>query len=276
MSSVNRRQALSVLAGGVWAARRGSGQSPLHFTALDHIEFFASDVMQSVAFYAGVFGNTVLKNNKATRRYVKLGSSYMAIEKVGETAGQAGVRVDHFCAGIEGFKVADVHSFLMERGIEYKDYPSGRDLAVTDPDGTRLQLASDNGWNLLLGGTASPEAISAGDPIFRPIGLEHVLLNVSDPEKAAEFFAKILGPVTERDKNRIWFRVGASRVGLLKTPEGGLAGVNRYCVEVERFDYADVAKKLEGAGAKVQTPEISGAAEFYDRDGYLLQVTARP
>ena len=269
---MNRRQAVGVLAGGALAARKALGQSPLHFTALDHIEFFASDVMQSMQFYSGVFGSTVLKNNKTTRRYVKLGSSYMAIE----TAGQAGVRVDHFCAGIEGFKVADVHGFLMERGIEYKDYPSGRDLAVTDPDGTRMQLASDNGWNLLLSGTASPETVAVSDPIFRSIGMEHVLLNVSDPEKSAGFFAKILGPVAERDKNHLWFRVGASRVGLMKTPEGGRAGVNRYCGEAERFNYADVTKELAGAGAKVERSELSGAVEFRDRDGYTVQVIARP
>ncbi len=272
MSGVNRRQALGVLAAGAWAVRRTLGQTPLRITGLDHIEFFASDVMQSVAFYAQVFGNTILKNNKTTRRYVKLGSSYIAIE----TAGQAGVRVDHFCAGIEGFKVADIHGFLSERGIEYKDYPSGRDLAVTDPDGTRMRLASDNGWNLLLGGTASPETIDAGGPIFRPIGLEHVLLNVSDPEKSAEFFAKILGSVAQRDKNNLWFRAGGSRVGLLKTPEGGRPGVNRFSIQAEHFDYADVARRLAGAGAKVAPLETAGAVEFRDRDGYLVQVTARP
>jgi catechol 2,3-dioxygenase-like lactoylglutathione lyase family enzyme len=263
---------MGVLAGGAWAAGRAFGESPLNFTALDHIEFFASDVVQSVAFYASVFGNTVLKNNKTTRRYVKIGSSYIAIE----TAGQAGVRVDHVCAGIEGFKVAEAHEFLTMRGIEYKDYPSGRDLAVTDPDGTRLQLASDGGWNLLLGGTASPETVAAGDAIFRPVGLDHVLLNVTDLEKSAEFFAKILGPVMQRSNNRIWFQVGKSRVGLLKTPEGGGVGVNLYCVQAERFDYSDVTKKLTQAGAKVETPEISGAPQFRDRDGYLVQVIARP
>jgi catechol 2,3-dioxygenase-like lactoylglutathione lyase family enzyme len=272
MSTVNRRQALGILAGGAWAVPSVLAETPLNFTALDHLEFFASDVVQSVAFYAQVFGNAVLKNNKTTRRYVRLGSSYIAIE----TAGQAGVRVDHICAGISEFKVANVHTFLTARGIEYKDYPSGRDLAVTDPDGTRLQLASDNGWNLLLGGTASPETIAAADPIFRPVALDHVLVNVTDLEKSAEFFAKILGPVAQRSEGRIWFQVGKSRIGLLKTPEGARAGVNRYCIQVERFDNADVTKKLAQAGAKVETPEIPGAPLFRDRDGYLVQVIARP
>jgi len=243
--------------------------SPLNFTALDHVEFFASDVVKSTAFYSSVFGNTVLKNNKTTRRYVKLGSSYIAIE----TAGQAGIRIDHFCAGIPGFKVADIHTFLAAQGIEYKDYPSGRDLAVTDPDGNRLQLASDNGWNLLLGGTASPESVPlTSDQIFRPIGLDHILLNVTEPEKSSEFFSKILGPVTQRDNNRIWFQAGKSRIGLLKVPQGQRPGVNHYCVSAEPFSYADATRRLALAGAKIETPDREGAFEFRDPDGYLLQV----
>src|SRR6202035_4042010 len=98
---ISRRHALGILAA---APCVGAADPTLTFTALDHVEFFASDVIKSTAFYATVFGNTVLKNNKTTRRYVKLGSAYIAIE----TAGQAGIRVDHFCAGIPGFKVADV------------------------------------------------------------------------------------------------------------------------------------------------------------------------
>jgi catechol 2,3-dioxygenase-like lactoylglutathione lyase family enzyme len=265
--SITRRQALGILAAAPFAA----ADSPLDFTALDHIEFFASDVVKSTAFYAGVFGNTVLKNNKTTRRYVKLGSSYIAIE----TAGQAGIHIDHFCVGIPGFKVADVHTFLAAQGIAYKDYPSGRDLAVTDPDGTRLQLASDNGWNLLLGGTASPESIPiTGDPIFRTIGLDHILLNVTEPEKSAEFFAKILGPVTQHNNNRIWFQAGKSRIGLVRAPEGQRPGVNHYCVSAEPFDYADATRRLALAGAKIETPDTTGASEFRDPDGYLLQVMA--
>jgi catechol 2,3-dioxygenase-like lactoylglutathione lyase family enzyme len=268
---ITRRTTLSLLAAAPWTSQKLSADPALSFTALDHIEFFASDVGKSVAFYARVFGNTALKNNKTTRRYVKLGAAYIAIE----TSGQAGIRVDHVCAGIPGFKVADAHSYLTARGIEYKDYPSGRDLAVTDPDGTRLQLASDNGWSLLSPNTASPESIEVAEPIFRPIGLDHILLNVTDPEKSAEFFAKILGPVAQRTNDRIWFQVGKSRLGLVKTPEGQRPGVNHYCVLAEPFDYADVAKKLAQAGAKVETPEAAGSPDFRDADGYRVQVMAR-
>jgi catechol 2,3-dioxygenase-like lactoylglutathione lyase family enzyme len=264
--SITRRSALGILGACAFAA-----DQPFEFTGLDHVEFFATDVERSTAFYARIFGNTVLKNNKTTRRYLKLGSAYIAIE----TAGQAGVKVDHFCAGVKGWQVANAHTMLAAKGVEYRDYPSGRDLAVTDPDGTRLQLASDNGWNLLLGGTASPESIAVQEPIFKPLGIDHILLNVTDQEKAAAFFSKTLGPVTQRNNNRVWFQVGTSRVGLLQTPAGQKAGANHYCVLAEPFDYDAVTKKLEEAGAKVEPPEIAGAPDFRDPDGYRVQVMAK-
>lgn len=264
---IDRRTAVKLTLGMLAiGARRASAAEP-QFTAIDHIEYVVSDIQKSVAFYGRIFGSAVMKNNRTTRRYVKLGPAYIAMDQGLQ------LRVDHVCAGIPGFQVAAMHSYLQQRGIAYQDYPSGRDLAVADPDGSRLQLASDNGWNLLAGGTASPESIpSAGEPIFRPVGLDHILLNVSDPEKAAAFYEKIFGPVSQRNNNRIWFQVGTGRIGLLQTPAGQRAGVNHFCVSAAAFDYDVVAKKLTQAGFKLETPEIAGAPDIIDPDGYRVQV----
>jgi catechol 2,3-dioxygenase-like lactoylglutathione lyase family enzyme len=263
----HRRELLAMLGVSAIAIRKAvAADAALRFTALDHVEFLVSDVEKSAAFYARVFGNAVLKNNKTTRRYIKLGPSYMAMDK-----GQA--QVDHFCAGIPGFDVAAVHSYLDAKGIGYRDFPSGKDMAVPDPDGTRLQLAADNGWAQLLTGTAWPETISAGgDAIFRPTGIDHILVNVTDPEESAMFYEKILGPVKQRNNNRIWFQVGTGRIGLLKTPPGEKAGVNHYCVLVEKFDYDAAVKKLQQAGVKLDKPEIAGSPDLRDPDGYRVQV----
>jgi catechol 2,3-dioxygenase-like lactoylglutathione lyase family enzyme len=267
-----RRYALRMLSLVGLTARAGSAANvALRFTTLDHVEFNVSDVEKSVAFYAQIFGNTVLKNNRTTRRYLKLGPAFIAMDRGQE------IHVDHFCAGIPDFRIEELHRYLDERAVQYKDYPSGRDLYVTDPDGARVQLGGDNSWEQLLKGTASPESVGVGEPIFRPIGIDHILLNVSDPEKSAVFFEKIFGTVTQRNNNRTWFQVGKSRLGLLQTPSGQRAGVNHYCVAAEPFDYQSATKKLAQAGAKVESPEVGGAPEFRDPDGYLVQVmTPRP
>src|SRR5512135_1159357 len=121
---LRRREMLGILGTGAIVLRNAvAADAGLRFTALDHVEFLVSDPEKSAAFYARVFGNTVLKNNKTTRRYVKIGPSYIAMDK-----GQ--VHVDHFCAGIPGFQVASVHASLDARGIAYRDFPSGKDMAV--------------------------------------------------------------------------------------------------------------------------------------------------
>lgn len=267
-SLLRRRDALAVLGAGFLPFERLRADQTLHFAELDHLEFFVSDVQKSTAFYARVFGNKILKNNRTSRRYVQLGSAYMAID-----TGQQ-IKVDHVCAGITGFDVTGMHDYLRRQGIEYRDYPSGKDLSVGEPDGgVRLQLASDHGWDALLGGTASPESVPpSGEAIFRPAGIDHILLNVDDPEKSAGFYQKILGPVSQRNNNRIWFQVGASRIGLLKTPAGGKPGVNHFCVAASAFEFDTALIKLKQAGAMIEAAEIDGAPEFRDPDGYFVQV----
>jgi catechol 2,3-dioxygenase-like lactoylglutathione lyase family enzyme len=267
---IGRREMLGALGIGALMRVAHAADDAPRYSMLDHLEFFVSDVGKSTAFYARVFGGDIMKNNRTTRRYVKLGSAYMAID----TGPQ--LRVDHICAGVPGFQVANMHSYLEQRGVAYRDYPSGKDLSIGDPDGgVRLQLAADKGWDALAGGTASPESVRVdGAPVFRPLGLDHILLNVPDPEKSVGYYEKVLGPVTQRNNNRIWFQVGTSRVGLLKTPDGQRAGVNHFCVLAADFDYGAL-ERLAQIGAKVEKPEVSDAPEFRDPDGYLVQVTAR-
>jgi catechol 2,3-dioxygenase-like lactoylglutathione lyase family enzyme len=262
----SRREALVVF--GAARTLAAASDQTLNFTALDHVETSAPDSARTAAFYARMFGGPVWKNNKSERRYVMVGSRYIAIEQGREPFG-----VDHFSAGIESFRIAEIHAWLEQRGIAYRDYPSGKDLNITDPDGIHIQLSADNTWADMKGRLASPEPGSeVANPIFQPAGLDHILLNVSDAEKSAGFYAKIFGPVTTRNRNRIWFQAGKSRIGLFQAAAGQHMGVNHFCVSAAAFDYAAATKKLEAAGAKVETPEVAGAPEFRDPDGLLVQV----
>lgn len=264
---MGRREMLALLGAGAIAA---AAEQPFRFTALDHIEISVPDSAKSAALYARVFGSPVWKNNTTQRRYVMLGRGYVAIEQ-----GRQPFGVDHFSAGIDGFQIADMHSYIEQHGIAWRDYPSGKDLNVTDPDGIHVQLSADDTWSQLKGRTASPEpGTDAGTPVLQPIGLDHILLNVSDPAKSAAFYEKIFGPATQRNNNRIWFQAGKSRIGLLQTPAGQKPGVNHFCVSAMAFDYASAMKKLAEAGAKVENPEVAGAPEFRDPDGLLVQVMA--
>ena len=270
MSNVltTRRQALAALASGAIAGRAlAATGDALHFAALDHVALSVTDVDKSVAFYARVFGNTVLKDDRSTRRYLKLGPCYAAIAN--PARGQPAQRVDHICAGIEGFQMAEAKAFLQTRGMSPRESSVG--LFVADPDGIQVQLFTIDSWKELAA-TASPESIPASTPIFHPTGLDHLLLRVTDPDKSAAFYAKIFGPVTSRANNRTWFQVGKSRIGLIAADASHPVGVDHFCVSAERFDYNAVARKLEENGGKVQPPEVAGAPEFRDPENILVQV----
>jgi catechol 2,3-dioxygenase-like lactoylglutathione lyase family enzyme len=218
--SLTRRQALSAIGAALFQAARPSAQAgSLEFDGIDHVEFYVSQVERTRDFLASVFGSTALRNATASKNYLKIGSAYLAFERP-RTAGGP-LTTDHVSVAIRDIDMAHVHAVLESGGIPYRDYPSGRDTAVVDADGIRTQLSPENGWSFLRPPTFTPDAIVVREePVFHPAGIEHVLLNVADPETSARFYEKIFGPVALRSNNRIWFRAGRSRVGLLKTPEG--------------------------------------------------------
>ena len=273
MQRLTRREALSVIGAGMFSAARPSAQGPsLEFDAVDHVEFYVSQVERTRDFLAMVFGNTFLKNASASKSYVKIGSAYLAFERP-RTAGGPLI-TDHVSVAIRNIEMARVHTFLDSHGIAYRDYPSGRDTAIVDGDGVRTQLSPENGWSVLKPPTFVADAVVLQEEaVFRPTGIEHVLLNVADPEASAGFYEKVLGPVSLRNNNRVWFRVGRSRIGLLKTPEGQRPGVNHFCVSAEPFNYDAVVARLAALGAKVEPPELPGAPSFRDPDGMLVQVS---
>jgi catechol 2,3-dioxygenase-like lactoylglutathione lyase family enzyme len=146
--TIDRRELFALLTAGVLIPRwlSSQGQEP-EFSALDQIEFFVSNVERSRDFYVRIFGNTL--RNRGAKRYLKLGSAYMAFEP--PRGNNAEIRVDHFSASIKRLDMPKLHSILAERGVAYQDYRSGRDTGVNDPDGTRLQLSPEDGWSLLKG-----------------------------------------------------------------------------------------------------------------------------
>jgi catechol 2,3-dioxygenase-like lactoylglutathione lyase family enzyme len=265
---MNRRELLGLFGAGVITARQPAAQEPaLTFNALDHIEFYVSNVEKSRDFFVRVFGNTLLNRNN--KRYLRLGATYMAFEL---PRANSEIKVDHTSIAIKGLEMPKLHAFLDQRGVAYQDYPSGRDTAVVDADGIRLQLSPENGWSLLNPTNFKPEEIALADePVFRPTGMDHVVLNVTEPDIAAAFYRKFLGAPQRRD-NRIWFQVGASRIALQQTPAGQRPGIFYFCVTASAFNVDAASRRLQQNGAKVEAPENPGTLRFRDPDGYLIQI----
>jgi len=287
---LGRRDVLAMLGAGTLAARTAfSATDPaFRFSGLDHVTLGVADVKKSVAFYARVFGSTILKDNKSASHHVKLGPNYITLAPRGKDVKSA----SYLGLGIQNFQTADAKRSLDQLGIPYRE-AAGNGLMIHDPDGLPLQLWAENSWTQLAG-TASPvSATVSGEPFIRPTQINHLLLAVSDPEKSAVFYEKILGSPMSRaaEPQRIWFRGGRDRVGL--SPISGLtnqdsaehlaSGLNLgldHVGLVATFDRTTLTKQLQEAGAKVLPQVASGpdaaALDFRDLDGFRLQITPPP
>ena len=107
MQRVTRREVLCAIAAGMFSAARPSAQEgSIQFDAVDHVEFYVSQVERTRDFFAAVFGNTLLKNASAAKSYVKLGSAYLAFERP-RTAGGPLI-TDHVSVAIRNIEMARV------------------------------------------------------------------------------------------------------------------------------------------------------------------------
>ena len=124
--------------------------------------------------------------------------------------------------------------------------------------------------------------------MFKPLGLDHVVLRVRDQAVSQEFYVDVLGCTVERINERIsliHLRFGDQLIDLLPAaapaPEG--AGMDHFCLSIECDDLAKLAEELVRRGA-----EIDGAVRdrfgayghgpslyVRDPDGYRVELKPR-
>ena len=153
------------------------------------------------------FGPQLFREREAPPRYyVMAGTAYLAF------GGSATVTplVDHFCALVHDYRGREMRPALEARGIQ-----SAGVGMISDPDGLRLQLLGVPGG---LAGTIVPGGrMSLDPPVVHAVGLDHVMLRVSDLEKSVAFYRTFFGnerPRTKDKPERVWFQVGNTRLGL--------------------------------------------------------------
>lgn len=283
----DRRQILSMLGAASLAARVsfGAASSPFQFNGLEHITLTASDVEKSVAFYARIFGTTVLKEKHGKRHYVKVGPNYLAIDPLGN--GHKARGANQFCLSIPNFQMAEIRRSLDQLGLPHREAASDGVL-VADPDGILIELWTENSWAQLASLTSPVSIPATRTPLLRSTGINHLLLAVSDPEKSVVFYEKILGPARRTPARpadnlsaRIAFRAGAHQLQLAPLNQGihtsgQLPGVDHFGIIAE-FDRPTLVQKLEAAGAHVLPPiEDGSGVDFTDPDGVRIQVHNPP
>ncbi len=146
------------------------------------------------------------------------------------------IGVGHYCALAESADVAAVGNELAAAGYPA---PSGGFGMIPDPDGLELQLFKPPAG---LVTAAAPSALEVADHgVLSPLGLEHVLLAVSDRERALRYYRFVYGEGLEtRDAEvpeRVWFNLARNtRIGLEPAARGSPPRFVRFGIKVAPFD----------------------------------------
>jgi catechol 2,3-dioxygenase-like lactoylglutathione lyase family enzyme len=261
-----------LLAGGMLLSKRAAAQSkllPLNTSGLDHISITVPDAVAASTFYGKIFDPQVFHERTGVQRYyARIGSGYIAF---GPNA-NAAPYIDHIAAGVidfveQDFGKPEIKDQLTAAGLTT---PGGGLPMLSDPDNLRLQLVNTTHGlfdTLMPGGRVTIEP-----PVLIPIGLDHIMVSVTDVEKSAAHFRKLFGQEVSREKTplRIWFKVADAKLGLEAVSTGQKPGFSHYCVKVAPFDRTAAAAKLAKLGVKTELAAEKGTLRF--RDLYNLPV----
>jgi catechol 2,3-dioxygenase-like lactoylglutathione lyase family enzyme len=270
LNRISRRDALLALGVAAMRPARADG-GLLRATRVDHVALAVGDIDKALVFYRSLFGNEVLKDSRTPRRYLRLGPCYMAIAPA--EAGEA-KRIDHVGIGIANFNASAVKKSLEGAGFKVRESDLG--VFVRDPDGTNIQIWSDESWKQLR--NTAPDTGPKQEVVFQPRGMHHIAIQTGDPAKSAEFYRKLFGEPIETQGNpsapQPIFAAGETRVILYNPGPGKTPKIDHFSVLVDNFDAAAAVKRAQSLGANGAVLSRQGTFnEFFDPEGIRLQVT---
>jgi catechol 2,3-dioxygenase-like lactoylglutathione lyase family enzyme len=270
-SRCSRREALVMMAVAPAALAAQRSQLPLRTSGLEHVGFTVPDPQKSAAFYGRIFDPQIFQEmSPPLRYYCRLGIGYVAFGPNPNANPGAAARIDHFCATVEDYRLDEMRAELKTHGLNLAGVPGFN--AVTDPDGIRMQFMATPGG--LLQTIIPSTRVTQDDAICEAVGLDHVVVQVPDPEKSATFYGRFFGKESSRERTpeRIWFTAARTRLGLEKTPEGQMPHIDRFGIRVAAFDRNVITRKLGAIGVRVLPSTGGNGVRFRDADGIVVEL----
>lgn len=132
---------------------------------------------------------------------------------------------------------------------------------------------------------------------IRPRGLDHVVLRVTDVDRAIRFYCDVLGCTEERRVDAlglVQLRAGRSLVDLVdvsgelgrkggQAPEAGGRNMDHFCLRIEPFDESAIRAHLSLHGIEAGATETRYGAEgsgpsiyLEDPDGNVVELKGPP
>jgi len=230
---------------------------PLKNLGLEHLDILVPDTAASAKVYMRIFRTKLHEQpfQGGIRYFILLGDlpqnrqvGYIAIGAQGNRPTSIG----HYCALAERYDRAGVASALQAAG--FSSGTGGGFGMLPDPDGIELQLFQPPA-GLVTAAVPSTLPVESNG-LVKPLGVDHVLLHVSDIEKSLPYYHLVYGAniKTTRQSNpdRLWIQLEANtRIGLQKVPTGQKPRIDHYCIKVAALDRDAVTRALQQIGLKV-------------------------
>jgi catechol 2,3-dioxygenase-like lactoylglutathione lyase family enzyme len=264
--ALSRRQLLGGLAG--LAAASSAAQAALLFrpSQLNHLTLNVSDLERSRAFYGKLFGGPQWTISPAALDSFDLGSNPLGLYP---NPRGTPVGVGHFCIGLPDFNGDTVLSTLKQKSMDGQKAANGG-IEFRDLDRIKVELVSENYRN--RGAEPQKRAQPLVQSLFRPVGLNHVTLQVADLERATKFYESLLGPSFDGLRAQTaTFRLGMARLALINYGVNPV-GVDNFCVSVEGYEPDVVSEKLQQNGIPSQRLYEPNQVFVRDPDGILVQL----
>jgi catechol 2,3-dioxygenase-like lactoylglutathione lyase family enzyme len=262
----------------------------IRIAAFNHVSLNVSDLKRSTEFYQGLFGMPLQSRQGATSVQLRIGAGpqFLNLSSAGAAPG-----IDHMCVGVENFDVTRLLKVLAEHGVARSDQRGAMKVQVTrrgpdeggakegtpevhvgDPDGIDMQLQDKSycGGGGALGSVCRAVEAAPTKGLLALNGYSHCTVFASDAQRSNTFYQEIfgmpyrsyqgptaptlaIGPTVEF---LMFTGGGPGGRGGASTPSRS-AGINHFCMNLEKFDADRILKTLESYGIKPREGQTGAA-----------------
>lgn len=260
---------------------------PLDTPGLDHLDVMVPDVEKTTRFYMGLFRTALHAQpfQGGFRYFVLLGPlpenrtvGYIA---VGDARGR-GTYIGHFCTSVREWRrdSAAIFAAMKEQfaSAGFGQFPgpgSGAAGVFKDPDGIEIQFLPSP--DTLVTAAVPSDLVPAQQGMVTPQSVDHVVLHVSNLQRAVDYYRILYGRESNREGNRATFSFSnGSRIvleGTSYTYGAAQTRIARFGIRVAPFDRATVTAGIARLGGTVVN-DAPGALRLRDVDGIELELVS--
>jgi catechol 2,3-dioxygenase-like lactoylglutathione lyase family enzyme len=256
----------------------GQTSLPIVNLGIEHLDIVVPDPAASARSYARIFRTSLHQQpvRDMLRYFVLLGDlpadrqvGYIAI---GAAQGRA-PSIGHYCVLAQAYARETFASALRAADLPAQPTAPGPIGMWPDPDGLELQLFQPPA-GLVAAAVDSPLPVD-GVGLVLPLGVDHVLLQVSNLERSLAYYRALYGVAAERPRDangRVWFQLErGTRLGLEQTR--GDVRIAHYAIRIAPFDRQMVTRRLGELGVRVLTAsDEPDVVRFADHDGITVEL----